>query len=104
MYTYLPNEPTSQALQYFVNKIYAENTVFPKTLKRRKNMHSYQLIFYIDASRIKFYKRSFIIYENTENIGIGRFEKYTYIRISSNLSDQPIPKKVFICVYRYRPI
>ena len=42
-------------------------------------MHSYQLIFYIDASRIKFYKRSFIIYENTENIGIGRFEKYTYI-------------------------
>ena len=60
MYAYLPNEPTSQALQYFVNKIHAENTVFAKTLKRKKNMHSDQLIFHIDASRIKFLLEGFL--------------------------------------------
>ena len=43
-HVYLPNEPTSQALQYFVNKIHAENTVFAKTLKRKK--HAFRLTYF----------------------------------------------------------
>ena len=58
-HVYLPNEPTSQALQYFVNKIHAENKVFPKTLKRKKTCIQTNLLV---ASRSR---RLYILYSSS---------------------------------------
>ena len=54
-HVYLPNEPTSQALQYFVNKIHAENTVFAKTLKRKKTCIQTNLFFILMHQGLSFY-------------------------------------------------